>query len=100
MIAVAEARRPETFPRWSSPIVRPEPVPDTNPAPDPRTQLAALRRQGWTLWFGQHTRQYWAAHTGRMRLLCADTPEELLRAVTAVTGAPGNTCLPGFRGNS
>ncbi|WP_160049509.1 hypothetical protein [Nocardiopsis sp. JB363] len=37
-----------------------------------------LRRRGWTFWFGRHTRQYWAAHTRSMRLVCADTPEELL----------------------
>ncbi|WP_304453814.1 hypothetical protein [Nocardiopsis sp. YSL2] len=79
-------RRPDAFPRWPSRITRPEEVPGPEPAtgrltPDPRARLADLARQGWTVWFGRHTRQYWAAHTGRMRLVCADTPEELLHTI-------------------
>jgi hypothetical protein len=61
--------------------------------------LAALRHHGWAVWFGRRTRQYWAARTGRMRLVCADTPEELFRAVTAVTTAPVPSPSRGFRRN-
>ncbi|WP_231640562.1 hypothetical protein [Nocardiopsis sp. NRRL B-16309] len=78
-------RQTEPFPRWPSRITRPEPAPDPapalEPAPDPAPErhapLVSLARQGWTVWFGRHTGQYWAAHTGRMRLVCADTQEEL-----------------------
>jgi hypothetical protein len=104
--AVARARRPTAFPRWLSPIARPQPgrgssppAPVPDPGPAPENGFAALRRRGWTVWFGRHTRQYWAAHTGRMRLVCADTPEELFRTVTAVTGAPGASPFRGFRRN-
>lgn len=82
--------RPGAFPRWRSPVARPEPVavPGPRPAPGngsaPQDGFATLRHQGWTVWFGRHTGQYWAAHTGRMRLLCADSPEELVGAVTAL----------------
>ncbi len=106
MTAVAEARRPEVFPRRLSPIASPEPgrdsslpTPAPTQSPGPESRLAALRHHGWTVWFGQHTRQYWAAHTGRMRLVCADTPEELLRAVTAATGAPDTSPFRGFHQN-
>ncbi|NKY99309.1 hypothetical protein [Nocardiopsis alborubida] len=106
MTAVAEARRPEAFPRWSSTIARPGPgrgpwPPPPRPGPGgvPEDGLAALRHHGWTVWFGQRTRQYWAAHTGRMRLVCADTPEELIHSVAVVTGAPGTSPFPGFRRN-
>jgi hypothetical protein len=34
---------------------------------------------GWTPYVG-------AAHTGRTRLVCADTPEDLVRAVTRAQG--------------
>ncbi|WP_394296841.1 hypothetical protein [Nocardiopsis lucentensis] len=72
-----ERARPTTpFPRWSSPITRPE--------PESHVSLADLRRRGWTVWFGRHTRQYWAAHTGRMRLVCANTTEGLIRTITQV----------------
>jgi hypothetical protein len=83
VIVMDRPRRPDTFPRWPGRITRPEqaPEPAPDPAPDPRARLADLARQGWTIWFGRHTRQYWAAHTGRMRLVCADTPQELLRTV-------------------
>ncbi|MFD3684892.1 hypothetical protein ACFWTE_08765 [Nocardiopsis sp. NPDC058631] len=88
-----------TFSRWSSPLGRvktdPEPCSGVNLA----APLAALRRQGWTVWFGRHTRQYWAAHTRLMRLVCADTPEELVRAGTATTGAPSTSPFRGFRRN-
>ncbi|MFE6387065.1 hypothetical protein [Nocardiopsis dassonvillei] len=70
--------------RGSSP-----PVPERTPEPGPESRLAALRHHSWTVWSGQHTHQYWAAHTGRMRLIRADTPEELIRSVAAVTAAPG-----------
>ncbi|MFE3457738.1 hypothetical protein ACFXKD_09340 [Nocardiopsis aegyptia] len=92
MIVMDRPRRPETFPRWPSRITRPElvPGPAPDPAPDPRAPLVSLTRQGWTVWFGRHTRQYWAAHTGHMRLVCADTPADLLRAATrAPEGALG-----------
>lgn len=101
MIVMDRPGRPETFPRWPSGITRPDRIPEPRsesrpeprpesrrgprpgpvPAPDSRAPLASLARQGWTVWFGRHTRQYWAAHTGRMRLVCADTPEELLHTV-------------------
>jgi hypothetical protein len=83
VIVMDRPRPPQTFPRWPGRITRPEqaPEPAPDPAPDPRARLADLARQGWTIWFGRHTRQYWAAHTGRMRLVCADTPQELLRTV-------------------
>lgn len=91
MIVMDRPRRPDTFPRWPSRITRPERVrePAPDPALDPRARISALTRQGWTVWFGRHTRQYWAAHTGRMRLVCADTPEDLARAVTRVQALDG-----------
>jgi hypothetical protein len=88
VIVMDRPRPPQTFPRWSGRITRPAPAPEPAPdsAPDPRARLADLARQGWTIWFGRHTRQYWAAHTGRMRLVCADTPKALLRAIAQDIG--------------
>ncbi|GAB2489547.1 hypothetical protein [Nocardiopsis aegyptia] len=92
MIVMDRPVRPETFPRRPSNITRPDRTPEPRPetrtgprtgpglAPDAGAPLASLARQGWTVWFGRHTRQYWAAHTGRMRLVCADSPEDLVRA--------------------
>ncbi|WP_152692084.1 hypothetical protein [Nocardiopsis sp. RV163] len=104
MTAVAEAPRTEASPKRPGPVARPEPgrgssPPGPRPGPGgaPRCGLSALRRHGWTVWFGRYTRQYWAAHTGHMRLVCADSPEELIRSVTAVTAAPGTSPFPGFR---
>ncbi|GHC86750.1 hypothetical protein GCM10007079_30280 [Nocardiopsis terrae] len=77
MIALERTRPSIPFPRWPGAITPPEPAPSTT--------FADLRRQGWTLWFGRHTRQYWAAHTRSMRLVCADTPEELLGLLRAIT---------------
>lgn len=87
MITMEKPPRSEAFPCWRSPVALPEPVAVPGPRPAPGDKSAHLRRQGWTVWFGRHTRQYWAAHTGRMRLLCADSPEELVSTVTALTTA-------------
>lgn len=75
-------RPTNTFPRWPSPLVRAKTGPETGSGANLTAQLTALRHQGWTIWFGKHTRQYWAAHTGLMRLVCADNPEELVRVLT------------------
>ncbi|QUX27307.1 hypothetical protein KGD83_18530 [Nocardiopsis akebiae] len=106
MTAVAEAPRPEAFPMWPGPVARPEPgrgsrppAPWPGPNGGPRVGLAALRDHGWTVWFGQRTRQYWAAHTGRMRLVCADSPEELIRSVADATAAPNTSPFRGFHRN-
>lgn len=94
MITTARAPRSEVFPRWRSPITRPGRtiVPRPRPAPESGTVrpvgFAALRGRGWTVWFGRHTGQYWAAHTRSMRLICADTPEELTDAATSLSAAP------------
>ncbi|ADH65949.1 hypothetical protein HGB46_14925 [Nocardiopsis dassonvillei] len=38
---------------------------------------ATYRKRGWTVWHGNATGQYWAAHTGRMVMLSGDTAQEL-----------------------
>ncbi len=38
---------------------------------------ATYRKRGWTVWHGNATGQYWAAHTGRMVMLSGDTAREL-----------------------
>src|SRR5699024_4541949 len=83
MITTEKAPRSRVFPRWPSPITRPGPTPVPRPRRAPkadvstRARVTELRRQGWTVWFGRYTRQYWAAHTTLMRLVCADTLGEL-----------------------
>lgn len=74
MITLERSRPIIPFRRRFGPITPPV----THPAPEPPSTIADLRRRGWTFWFGRHTRQYWAAHTRSMHLVCADTPEELL----------------------
>nr|WP_236700665.1 hypothetical protein [Allosalinactinospora lopnorensis] len=41
----------------------------------------SYRRYGWTIWHGDTTGQYWAAHTGRMVLLSGDSDTELAEAI-------------------
>src|SRR5690625_1773645 len=38
---------------------------------------AVYRRRGWTVWHGNATGQYWAAHTGQMVLLSGDSAREV-----------------------
>lgn len=38
---------------------------------------ATYRRRGWTVWHGNSTGQYWAAHTGRMVMLSGDSADAL-----------------------
>lgn len=38
---------------------------------------AAYQRRGWTVWHGNATGQYWAAHTEQMVLLSGDSAQEL-----------------------
>lgn len=39
---------------------------------------AVYRRRGWTVWRGNATGQYWAAHTGQMVLLSGDSAREVV----------------------
>lgn len=93
MITLDRTPRTEVFPRWRSPIGHPghTTVPRPRPVPESGTVrpngFATLRERGWTIWFGRHTRQYWAAHTGHMRLVYADSAEELLGVVTTTSTA-------------
>ncbi|MEV2277991.1 hypothetical protein AB0I72_20630 [Nocardiopsis sp. NPDC049922] len=45
---------------------------------------AAYRRRGWTVWHGRWTGQYWAAHTGRMILVCGDGVRDLVARIERV----------------
>ncbi|MFV2197385.1 hypothetical protein [Nocardiopsis sp. LOL_012] len=45
---------------------------------------AAYRRRGWTVWHGNATGQYWAAHTGLMVLLSGDSAPKLAAQIERV----------------
>ncbi|GII86753.1 hypothetical protein Ssi03_47430 [Sphaerisporangium siamense] len=52
----------------------------------------AARLPGWTVWYGEHTRRFWAmprtAVPAGTRMAEADTVEELEEAVRRMMGAP------------
>ncbi|WP_444962767.1 hypothetical protein [Nocardiopsis sp. M1B1] len=45
---------------------------------------ATYRKRGWTVWHGNSTGQYWAAHTGRMVMLSGDSARELAAEIEKV----------------
>lgn len=45
---------------------------------------ATYRKRGWTVWHGNATGQYWAAHTGRMVMLSGDSARELAAEIEKV----------------
>lgn len=45
---------------------------------------ATYRCRGWTVWHGDSTGQYWAAHTGRMVMLSSDSAEGLAEEIEKV----------------
>ncbi|WP_435105343.1 hypothetical protein [Nocardiopsis synnemataformans] len=45
---------------------------------------ATYRKRGWTVWHGNSTGQYWAAHTGRMVMLSGDSAQELAAEIEKV----------------
>ncbi|GII81718.1 hypothetical protein Sru01_67000 [Sphaerisporangium rufum] len=50
----------------------------------------SARLPGWMVWYGEHTRRFWAVPRSSMRLGAAlaeaDTPQELEAAVRRITG--------------
>ncbi|MCY9782455.1 hypothetical protein KIK06_00950 [Nocardiopsis sp. EMB25] len=49
---------------------------------------SAYRRRGWTIWHGESTGQYWAAHTGRTVLVSGDSAEELVAEIERIQPRP------------
>ncbi|MGW5877740.1 hypothetical protein ACWFMI_14490 [Nocardiopsis terrae] len=45
---------------------------------------ATYRGRGWTVWHGNSTGQYWAAHTGSMVMLSGDSARELAAEIEKV----------------
>lgn len=57
----------------------------TASVPEEVNRLRAIyRRRGWTVWHGNSTGQYWAAHTGRMVMLSGDRSQELAAEIERV----------------
>ncbi|MBB6120684.1 hypothetical protein [Nocardiopsis algeriensis] len=56
---------------------------------------AAYRHRGWTLWHGNATGQYWAAHTGQMVILSGDSAQELEARIECLeqSSRPSETTL-------
>ena len=57
---------------------------------------ATYRRRGWTIWHGNSTSQYWAAHTGRMVLLSGNSAKALATEIERVqpSGHPARVPTP------
>ncbi|GAA3725913.1 hypothetical protein HDA32_003442 [Spinactinospora alkalitolerans] len=55
------------------------------------------RQHGWTIWHGEATGQYWAAHTGSMVLLCGDSETELAEAISRFRPLPRPNTVPAPR---
>jgi hypothetical protein len=49
-----------------------------------RRLQATYRKRGWTIWHGNSTSQYWAAHTGRMVLLSGESPQALTAEIERI----------------
>ncbi|WP_231493841.1 hypothetical protein [Nocardiopsis sp. CNT312] len=55
---------------------------------------AAYRHRGWTVWHGDSTGQYWAAHTGRMVLLSGGSVWELAAEIEKVQPSRSAPAVP------
>ncbi len=66
--------------------------------------LERLRRTymsyGWTIWHGESTGQYWAAHTRSMVLLYGDTTTDLATAINRFERAAQRPHIPPQRRTS
>jgi len=54
---------------------------------------AVYRRRGWTVWHGNATGQYWAAHTGQMVLLSGDSAREVAAKIERLEQSSGPRAL-------
>ncbi|WP_067597197.1 hypothetical protein [Nocardiopsis listeri] len=45
---------------------------------------ATFRKRGWTIWHGDSTGQYWAAHTGLMVLVSGDSAQTLTKEIERI----------------
>ncbi|MFC9085676.1 hypothetical protein [Nocardiopsis dassonvillei] len=55
---------------------------------------ATYHKRGWTVWHGNATGQYWAAHTGRMVMLSGDTAQELAAEIERIQPGRPVAALP------
>lgn len=55
---------------------------------------AAYRQRGWTIWHGNATGQYWAAHTGSMMLLSGNSAQQLAVEIEKVQPSKPVTQAP------
>ncbi len=55
---------------------------------------ATYRKRGWTVWHGDSTGQYWAAHTGRMVLLSGDSAQELAAGIEGIQPRKPTAAVP------
>ncbi len=70
------------------------------PALQLRRLRATYRRRGWTIWHGNSTNQYWAAHTGRMVLLSGESPQALTAEIERIQPSNHPTKAPTRRSHS
>ena len=59
-----------------------------------RRLQAAYRKRGWTIWHGDATGQFWAAHTGRMVLLSGDCTRQLADEIEKIQSGRPPTGIP------
>lgn len=61
---------------------------------------ATYRWRGWTIWHGQATSQYWAAHTGRMVMLSGDSAQQLAAEIEKIQPSRPPAMVPSRRHRS
>ena len=49
-----------------------------------RRLQATYRKRGWSIWHGDSTGQYWAAHTGLMVLVSGDSAQALTNEIERI----------------
>ena len=49
-----------------------------------RRLRATFQKRGWTIWHGDSTGQYWAAHTGRMVLVSGHSAQALTHQIERI----------------
>ena len=59
-----------------------------------RQLQTVYRKRGWTIWHGDATGQFWAAHTGRMVLLSGDSIRQLADEIEKIQPGQPPTGIP------